>query len=130
MGNPIEKLITRFDLGMTNIIRSDDTRYARRIMHFDILTDPTRLSPYRDFEADSFDAGLSASANKLCKFLAARTNDFGATVMYALGVSSADIPKIFTKSTIGGSWVAASAQSGTGTRSQKVFVEYQGGFYG
>src|SRR3990167_8883788 len=132
MEKPIEKLITRFDAGMTNVIRSDNTRYARKIAHFDILSDPSRLQPYRDFEAESFDAGLSAATIKLCKFLAARTSDSLATQLYALGenIAAADAPRIYQKSTIGGSWVVSSAQSGTAVKNERVFVEYKGALYG
>src|SRR3990167_10092411 len=128
MEKPIEKLITRFDAGMTNVIRSDNTRYARKIAHFDILSDPSRLQPYRDFEAESFDAGLSAATIKLCKFLAAPVSTDDATILYALGQSivTANAPKIYQKSTIGGSWVASAGTNGADVLSERVFVNYKG----
>lgn len=125
MGKILQQIINRWDGGMTNLLRQDNVRFSRSARHFDTLSDPTQLKPYRDFTDQSFDSGLSASTNRLCKFLAAKSSAGEASDLYALGVASATLePKILRSNALG-AWVAIGT-NGAEVRNERVFVEYKG----
>lgn len=118
---------------MTNFLRGISLDYARLVQNFDIVSDPTKMVPYRDFTADVFDTGLSATNNKLCKFLSAKTPANDATQQYALGVVSGSTrAKIFQKSTAAsGFWIAsATAEDSATGMNENLFIEYQGTIWG
>lgn len=132
MGKIHSFLINRFDAGMTNILRTQNTSYSKTSKHFDILSDPTKMSPYRDFTDELFSSGAAATV-KLVKFLAAATADGLATRQYALGIdpgTGTGVPYIYAKATAaGGSWAPVAATA-TEFRNEKVFNEYQNKIYG
>lgn len=133
MGKIIETRKTIFGRGMTNFLRSKDFDYARLISNFDIYSDPTLMSPYRDMTADIFAGSFAASTAQLCKFLAGPTEANDATVQYALGVVSGTTrAKIFAKSTAaGGNWNEATAGGDSNTgRNENLFVIYRDVIYG
>ena len=83
MGKIIETTINRFDGGIDNDPRSTRANSARIVTNFDILTNPHKMTPYRDSE----DGHSGASTQKPKNFeIALRT---GSTYsLYALGVQT------------------------------------------
>lgn len=125
---PIETKINRWDGGMTNLLRGSSMNFARRVQNFDILSDPTKMSPYPDFATDTFDAGLSAATVKLCKYLAANNSSNDGTILYGLGVAVGQTyGHVYLKSSVTGTWVAGANDNGT--LNENLFVEYQGRIY-
>jgi hypothetical protein len=128
MGKVFEQILKPSDLGMTNSIRSLNTRFARVIKNFDILTDPTKITPYRDMATDTG----AGSAVKLCKYLVARTQASDTAVyQYGLGVkNSTDYAKIYYRTLPVGTWDALATAEDTVNRSEDVFIEYKDIIYG
>src|SRR3990167_171238 len=127
MGKTFTTLINRFDRGMTNDFRDEDKRFARRISHFDILSEKSRLIPLRSMEAET---GTPGDTEKLCKFLSTY-DDAAATVkQYALGVTEGTSqPAIFSRASLpAGAWATDGNKSlGTaGARSENMFFFYHG----
>lgn len=125
----IETKIRRWDGGMTNLLRGTGSQYSRLVKNFDIISDPTRMAPNPDMASELFDAGLSASTEKIVKFLAANNSANNATVQYGLGIFSGTAPKIFVKSTATGVWASLGGGGGNGVVNENLFVEYQGRIY-
>lgn len=83
MGKIIETRIDRFNGGVVNDPRDPREATARMVSNFDALTNPQRLTPYRDSESGDSSASTSQKQNFL---IALRT---GTTYrLYALGVVS------------------------------------------
>src|SRR3990167_9112882 len=138
MGIKIETIQNRFEGGMINDIRNSIQArtgntfiarpYGRVIKNFDILTAEGRMLPHYDDQAD----GSIGDTERLCMFLTYGTAQ-GGTKQYALGVvSGTDRAKIFERASLPqGVWGASTTgEVSTGTRSEKLFIEYKGVIYG
>lgn len=132
MGKIVETKINRWDGGMTNILRSKNTSFARFVKNFDLLSDPTRLAPYRDFTASIFESGLTAATIKLSKMLIAKNDGATSPLLYALGVNASDgFTQIFQRDlTPTDVWDIAGATHGTEVPDERCFVEYRGRLFG
>src|SRR3990167_3919704 len=84
MGKIYSQIIQNCSGGMTNLLRQNNIRFARKITHFDTQTDPSKLSPYTDFAATTTDIGTIATI-KLCRFVAAEKASGGQANIFALG---------------------------------------------
>lgn len=121
-----ELFIDEFHGGMTNAFRRKDVQFSRFIANLDPLSIKNRLSHMAGMAAETFDTGLSASGVKLCQYISINDRQYGLGV-----VDAQDYVKIFEKSTPAGSWAASTTgESASGTRSETLFVEYQGNLYG
>lgn len=139
-GDIIETKIDRWDGGVVNDPRSTRENTCRLVMNFDIFTNPTKLTPYRQ----SVDGLTTAGATpNIEKFILARVT--GATWgLYGLGAASGAATRagIYYKNlTTGGAndlddsgWVVPSIEqgAGTGTTSRDLFAYYHrtGKLYG
>ena len=124
MGKIIETTIDNFGRGITNAVRSKNTRLARSIQNFDILSAEGKLIPNFDSEAD----GSTGDTEQLCLFLTLGTTQAN-TKQYALGIqgSGSSRPKVFERASIPtGAWSGSTSGIVTtgGARSEKVFVAY------
>ena len=59
----IEKIIDRFDLGMVNDPREENTRYSQLVRGFDIHTSPKRIVPFRNSESGDVNGDTSRKQN-------------------------------------------------------------------
>ena len=111
---------------MTNLLRADNVRNARKVTHFDIFSDPTKMKPYPDFAATTTDSGTIATI-KLVRFIPAESASNGAATVFALGQSTvtANAPKIYQKTTIAGAWDVALGTNGTEVMSERVMIEFK-----
>jgi len=119
MGKIFSEKITNFSRGMTQDLRSSDTRQSTLVKHFDNISNNHKLVPYRDTEANetkSFD---------IVKFIQVNSQ------MYGFGVSSGAIAKIFKKSgdIITSAWTEDQGVNGVGARNEKVFFHYKDFIY-
>src|SRR3990167_1714089 len=140
MGKITETIINRFDGGIVNDPRDPAENTCRIVSNFDIITNPKKMTPYRDSEA----AGVASIADDKRNFcLAYWTPATAGWRLFGLGVTSAGgaIAEIAMKTlTTGGStdlsdntWAApAGNASASGTTSMNLFVYYHktGKIYG
>jgi len=119
MGKVIKNKITRFSGGISHDVRSSDTRQASMIKHFDVFTNPSKLTPYIDTEANE------TKSLDIVKFIQVNSQ------MYGFGVSSGAIAKVYKKSgdVLTSSWVEDQAVNGAGARNEKVFFHYKDFIY-
>src|SRR3990167_6621672 len=131
MGKIIETKFSRFDGGMTNILRSKNTSLARFVKNFDILSDPTRMAPYRAFTTIGFDYG-AATTIKLSKMLVAKNDGATTPLLYALGVdTSGTLTRVFQRAlTPTANWDVAGVNFGTEVPDERCFVEHRGILFG
>ncbi len=120
MGKKIETKINRFDGGVLSDRRTKSSNGFSVTKHFDIFSNPNRLTPYRDF---------TANENKtydIVKFIQTNSNIYGFGV-----VPGGAIAKIYKKSgdIITSSWTEDQAVNGSGARNEKVFFEYKNYLY-
>ncbi len=105
-----EILINRFDGGISDDIRDTAVNQFSITKHFDIFTNPRRLTPIRDLE-NTINDGLSADGMKQYKL---QRFQLGETVpkTYALGrKADSPLPKIFINNDIssnGNTWTIPS----------------------
>ena len=113
---------------------SDDPRKATSTefqitKHFDIFSNPKRLTPYRSLEADTND-GSTATGMK--QYL---VQDFvfasGSAKLYGLGQTGAGLTKIVYKNdATTGNWTLPSSSEGNGAVKNGCFVEYKDYLWG
>ena len=113
----------RFDEGMVNDQRETRSGVCTLSKHFDILTRPHRLTPYRSHE----DGSSGGDTDKITQVIYYNAKAFGLGV-----VTGTSRVKVFEKSDLSNStWSATTngADAG-GAREESVFVEYKGYGYG
>jgi hypothetical protein len=113
---------------------SDDVRAVSQngfsiAKHFDIFTNPNRLTPYRSFEADTNDGSTSTGMKQyyVKDFLYASASN----KLYGLGQTGAGLTKIVYKaSSYDGNWTLPSSSEGNGAVLNGTFVEYKNYIWG
>lgn len=118
--------ITRFDQGISDDIRTPDG--ISLIKHFDIWSNPQKLTPYRSSEADT---ATSVSSTDLEQY---RVQDFQLGLdgkLYGLGRAAASaVPKVFSKADpTTGNWTIEATAQGTGALIRGCFIEWQSNWY-
>ena len=113
---------------------SDDVRAISQngfsiAKHFDIFTNPNRLTPYRSFEADT---ETSVSSTDLKQYF---VKDFiyasASSKLYGLGKTSAGLTKILQKAVAeSGLWTTPATSEGNGAVQNGCLVEYQDYLWG
>jgi len=120
MGKIIETTIDRFDGGVSSDLRDSNSRQFSITKHFDIFTNPKKLTPYRAFEANE-----TTNIN-IVKFLNANSQ------IYGFGTTAGTaIAKIYKKdgNLVTGGWTEDQAVNGTGARNTKAFFHYKDYLY-
>jgi len=113
---------------------SDDVRAVSQngfsiAKHFDIFTNPNKITPYRSFETDT---ETSVSSTDLKQYY---VKDFlyasGSTKLYGLGQTGAGLTKIFYKDVVeSGLWTKPSSSEGNGAVKNGTLVEYKDYLWG
>lgn len=125
MGQIIETKINRFDGGISDDPREPSLNKCALVKHFDIFSNPYRLTPYRSTEADT---ATSVSSTDLEQYT---VQDFQLGLdgkLYGLGrVSSGSVfPKVFSKADpTTGNWTVEATAEGTGALIRGCFIEWQ-----
>lgn len=113
---------------------SDDQRATSQngfsiAKHFDIFTNPNRLTPYRSFEADTNDGSTSTGMKQyyVKDFLYASAS----TKLYGLGQTGAGLTKIVYKAdATTGNWTLPSSSEGNGAVKNGCLLEYKDYLWG
>lgn len=120
-------IINRFDGGIANDIREQAENVCAFSRHFDIFSNPNRLTPYDGLTADTTVGGDSTALKAaIVRNFLLGTNG----TVYGLGQVGAgdDDPKIWSKSSPpDGAWAApANGEDSSGTVAYNLFIEYDG----
>lgn len=114
---------------VTSIGKSLATDSFTITKHFDIFSNPSRLTPYRSFVADTNDGSTSTGMKQyfVKDFLYASKS----AKLYGQGQSGAGLTQIFTKTdaTTSG-WTVPSSSTGNGAVWYNCFVEFQDYIWG
>jgi len=113
---------------------SDDVRAVSQngfsiAKHFDIFTNPNRLTPYRSFEADTNDGSTSTGMKQYAvkDFLYASASN----KLYGLGQTGAGLTKIVYKaSSYDGNWTLPASSEGNGAVKNGCLLEYKDYLWG
>jgi len=97
--------------------------------HFDIFSNPNRLTPYRSFEADTNDGSTATGMKQY------QVKDFvyasASAKLYGLGQTGAGLTKIVYKSdATTGNWTLPSSSEGSGAVKNGCLVEYKDYLWG
>lgn len=116
MGKIYEKIITRFDGGITNDPREKDFRFARLVRNFDAHSYSNKLVPF----FASSDGDASSATNKMQNFVVAKyaANDYR---IFGLGVSGTKAKVFVNDSLISTSWTGLTK----GTASSQTAVDFE-----
>lgn len=97
--------------------------------HFDIFTNPNRLSPYRSFEADTNDGntGIGMKQYAVKDFLYASAS----AKLYGLGQTAGGLTKIVYKAdATQGNWTLPASSEGNGAVKSGTLLEYKNYLWG
>ncbi len=97
--------------------------------HFDIFSNPGRLTPYRDFTADTNDGSTSTGMKQY--FVKDFLYPTGSGKLYGLGQTGAGLAEIFQKAdATTGNWSVPASSTGNGAVQNGCFVEYKDYIWG
>lgn len=120
MGKIFETTINRFDGGRSGDLRQPSSNSYSITKHFNIFSNPKRLTPYRDLEANE------TKNLKIVKFLQVNSNIYGYGV-----VVSGNVGKVYKKvgNIITSGWTEDRDVEGSGARDERVFFHYKDYIY-
>ncbi len=126
MSKIYEQKINNFAGGVSDDVREQRFNFAAIIKHFDIFSNPRRLSPYRSMEAE---ASTVSVAN--LKTYDLRTFQLGSNgKMYALGKNGSGYPQILQKTDpTTGTWSLPATSTGNAARIVGAFIEWASAFW-
>jgi len=121
---PLQVKQTDFFGGIADDIRKATTNEFQISKHFDVFSNPKRLTPYRSLEADT---ETSVSATDLKQYL---IRDFlypsASGKLYGLGQTGAGLTKIVQKAVAeSGIWTLPASSEGNGAVQNGCFFEYK-----
>lgn len=130
MSKTVELKINNFSGGLTDDIRKSSASEFVIAKHFDIFSNPQRLTPYRSLEADTNDGSTATGMKQhaVQDFLYASAS----AKLYGLGkVVATSYTKIFYKAdAISGNWTLPASSEGNGAVKNGCFVEYKDYLWG
>lgn len=124
MAEPLTIKITDFYGGIADDIRKPSTNEFQITKHFDIFSNPKRLTPYRSLEADTHDGSSSTGMKQYF------VRDFfyasASAKLYGLGQTGAGLTKIVYKAdATTGNWTLPASSEGNGAVKNGCFFEYK-----
>jgi len=119
----------RFDGGVSDDIRLNRSNEFQIAKHFDIYSNPRRLTPYRSLETDTNDGSTATGMKQYY------VRDFvyasASAKLYGLGQTGAGLTKIVYKAdATTGNWTLPSSSEGNGAVLNGCFVEYKDYLWG
>ena len=129
MSKIVETKINNFSGGISDDIREDNSTKYAITRHFDVFSQPNRMTPYRSLEVDTND-GATATGMKqyfVQDYIYASTS----AKLYGLGQTGAGLTKIVQKAdaTIG-NWSLPASSEGNGAVRNGCLVEYKDYLWG
>lgn len=128
MSKTVEIKIANFSGGISDDPREQNATKFQTVRHFDVFSNPTRLTPYRSLEADQ----TSSVANDMKVF---NVQDFvyasQSSKLYGLGQTGANLTKIvFKADATVGNWTLPVSSEGNGAVRNGCLVEYKDYLWG
>lgn len=125
----VEIKLNNFSGGISDDPRAQTPNTFQITKHFDIFSQPNRLTPYRDLGADTNDGSTSTGMKQYAvkDFLYASAS----AKLYGLGQTGAGLTEIFQKAdATTGNWSVPASSSGNGAVWNGCFVEYKDYLWG
>lgn len=121
--------INNFSGGISDDVREDNASKYQITRHFDVFSNPTRLTPYRSLEADTNDG---ATATGMKQYY---VQDFlyhsSSAKLFGLGQTGAGLTKIVQKAdATTGNWTLPATSEGNGAVKNGCLVEYKDFLFG
>lgn len=130
MSKIVELKLNNFSGGISDDPREDNATKFQVTKHFDIFSNPTRLTPYRSLETDTHDGSTSTGMKQyfVKDFLYASAS----AKLYGLGqVTGSGLTKIVYKAdATTGNWTLPTSSEGNGAVQNGCFVEYKDYLWG
>ena len=129
MSKSTQILINQFSGGIEDSPRKPSASGFQISKHFDIFSDPLKLTPYRSLELDCNDGSTSTGMKQYL------VKDFvyasASTKLYGLGQTGAGLTKIVYKAdATTGNWTVPASSDGNGAVLSGCFVEYKDYLWG
>ena len=129
MSKTVEIKIDNFNGGISDSSRIDSGLSFIISKHFDIFSDPKKLTPYRSLEADTNDGSTSTGMKQYY------VKDFvyasASSKLYGLGKTAGGLTKIVYKAdAISGNWTLPATSEGNGAVQNGCLVEYKDYLWG
>lgn len=129
MSKSIEIKIQNFSGGISDDPRENDATKFQVAKHFDIFSNPTRLTPYRSLEADTHDGSTSTGMKQYA------VQDFvyasSSAKLYGLGQTGGGLTKIVYKAdATTGNWSLPASSEGNGAVKNGCLIEYKDYLFG
>lgn len=129
MPKQIEIKQNSFFSGISDDIRAETASGFAVSKHFDIFTNPNRLTPYRSFEADTNDGSTATGMKQY--FVRDFTYASASAKLYGLGQTAAGLTKIVYKAdATTGNWTLPANSEGNGAVKNGCLVEYKDYLWG
>lgn len=124
MSKIVELTVNNFSGGISDDPRENDVTKFQVAKHFDIFSNPSRLTPYRSLEADTNDG---STADGMKQYL---VKDFlyhsSSSKLFGLGKTAGGLTKIVYKAdATTGNWTLPSTSEGNGAVQNGCLVEYK-----
>lgn len=121
--------INNFSGGISDDPREDNATKFQVTKHFDIFSNPSRLTPYRSLEADTHDGSTSTGMKQYY------VRDFlyhsASAKLYGLGQTAGGLTKVVYKAdATTGNWTLPSSSEGNGAVQNGCLVEYKDYLWG
>ncbi len=127
MGKIFEQKIIRWDGGMSDDSREQRFNLGSLIKHFDIFSNPFKMTPRRSSEADEND-GSTADGMKQYDVRHFTLGSNGK--LYGLGKNGSGYPKVVSKADpTTGNWTLEATAEGNAARVVGAFIEWQGAWW-
>lgn len=129
MSKTVEIKVTDFNGGIADDIRQTIGNVFQITKHFDIFSNPKRLTPYRSLEADTNDGSTATGMKQY--FVRDFTYHSASAKLYGLGQTGAGLTKIVYKAdATTGNWTLPSSSEGDGAIQNGCLVEYKDYLWG
>lgn len=129
MSKQLEITVSDFNGGIADDARKPSSNEFQITKHFDIFSNPKRLTPYRSLEADTNDGSTSTGMKQyyVRDFLYASAS----AKLYGLGQTGAGLTKIVYKAdATTGNWTLPASSEGNAAVQNGCFVEYKDYLWG
>lgn len=129
MAKQVEIKKNNWSGGISDDQRSQSASQFTIAKHFDIFTNPNRLTPYRSFESDAHDGSTSTGMKQyyVKDYLYASASN----KLYGLGQTGAGLTKIVYKaSSYDGTWTLPASSEGNGAVQNGCLLEYKDYLWG
>lgn len=129
MSKTVEIKINNFSGGISDDVREDNASKFQVTRHFDVFSNPSRLTPYRSLEADTNDGSTSTGMK------AYLVQDFlyhsSSAKLFGLGQTGGGLTKIVQKAdATTGNWSLPATSEGNGAVKNGCFIEYKDVLWG